>query len=115
MVKPGTGEVLAIAQSRPMGRDRKKGETFLNYIVDSKYGDSNGFQAGSTFKMFVLAAALEQGLPASTQLQLTGSGAHPAERVRRLRRPLPVNGALGAAQLHRTTATSTCTRAPSSR
>jgi len=66
MVKPGTGAVLAIAQSRPMGRDRKKGETFLNYIVNSKYGDSNGFQAGSTFKMFVMAAALEQGLPAST-------------------------------------------------
>ena len=66
MVKPGTGEVLAISQSRPMGRDRKKGETFLNYVVDSKYGDSNGFQAGSTFKVFVLAAALEQGMPTST-------------------------------------------------
>jgi membrane peptidoglycan carboxypeptidase len=66
MVKPGTGEVLAISQSRPMGRDKKKGQTFLNYIVNSKYGDSGGFQAGSTFKLFVLAAALEQGLPAST-------------------------------------------------
>ena len=66
MVKPGTGAVLAIAQSRPMGRDRKKGQTFLNYIVNSKYGDSGGFQAGSTFKLFVMAAALEQGLPAST-------------------------------------------------
>ncbi len=66
MVKPGTGEVRAISQSRPMGRDRKKGETFLNYVVDSKYGDSNGFQAGSTFKVFVLAAALEQGMPTST-------------------------------------------------
>ena len=67
MVKPGTGEVMAISQSRPMGRDRKKGETFLNYVVDSKYGDSQGFQAGSTFKVFVLAAALEQGLPTSTR------------------------------------------------
>lgn len=66
MVKPGTGEVLAISQSRPMGRDRKKGQTFLNYLVNSRYGDSGGFQAGSTFKLFVLAAALEQGLPAST-------------------------------------------------
>ena len=66
MVKPGTGAVLAISQSRPMGRDRKKGQTFLNYIVNSKYGDSGGFQAGSTFKLFVMAAALEQGLPAST-------------------------------------------------
>ena len=55
MVQPGTGDVMAISQSRPMGRDKKKGQTFLNYVVDSKYGDSNGFQAGSTFKLFVLA------------------------------------------------------------
>jgi membrane peptidoglycan carboxypeptidase len=66
MVKPGTGAVLAIAQSRPMGRDKKKGQTFLDYIVNSKYGDSGGFQAGSTFKLFVMAAALDEGLPAST-------------------------------------------------
>jgi membrane peptidoglycan carboxypeptidase len=66
MVKPGTGAVLAISQSRPMGRDRTKGQTFLDYIVNSRYGDSGGFQAGSTFKLFVMAAALEQGLPAST-------------------------------------------------
>ena len=66
MVQPGTGDVLGIGQSRPMGRDKKKGETFLNYVVDSKYGDSAGFQAGSTFKVFTLAAALEQGLPTST-------------------------------------------------
>ncbi len=66
MVQPGTGNVLAISQSRPMGRAKKQGQTFLNYVVDSKYGDSNGFQAGSTFKLFVLASALEQGLPPST-------------------------------------------------
>ena len=63
MVEPGTGEVRAVAQSRPMGRDKDDGYTFLNYIVPSQYGDSNGFQAGSTFKPFVLAAALEQGIP----------------------------------------------------
>ncbi len=66
MVEPGTGQVKAISQSRPMGRKAKQGETFLNYVVDSKYGDANGFQAGSTFKVFVLAAALEQGLSPST-------------------------------------------------
>ncbi|MFL6061620.1 MAG: penicillin-binding protein [Marmoricola sp.] len=66
MVEPGTGNVRAISQSRPMGRAKKKGETFLNYVVNSQYGDSNGFQAGSTFKLFVLASALEEGLPPST-------------------------------------------------
>ncbi|MEO7942464.1 MAG: transglycosylase domain-containing protein [Marmoricola sp.] len=66
MVEPGTGNVLGIGQSRPMGREKKKGQTFLNYVVDKKYGDSNGFQGGSTFKVFVLAAALEQGLSSRT-------------------------------------------------
>ena len=46
-----------------MGSDKKQGETYLNYVVPKKYGDANGFQAGSTFKAFVLAAAIEQGIP----------------------------------------------------
>lgn len=66
LVEPGSGKVRAIAQSRPMGFDKKKGETFLNYAVPKELGDSNGFQAGSTFKAFVLAQAIEQGLPLST-------------------------------------------------
>ena len=82
MVQPGTGEVLAISQSRPMGRDRKKGQTFLNYVVDSKYGDSNGFQAGSTFKVFVLAAALGAGAADLDEVQVAASDEHPAERLR---------------------------------
>ena len=62
MVEPGTGKVRAIGQSRPMGRDKKKGETYINYVVPKKYGDSGGFQAGSTFKMFTVAAALNEGI-----------------------------------------------------
>src|SRR3954453_9627493 len=65
MVEPGTGNVKALAQSRPMGRDAAAGQTFLNYTVPQQYGDSAGFQPGSTFKAFVLAAAIQQGIPLS--------------------------------------------------
>jgi len=51
-----------------MGGDAKRGETFLNYVVPKKYGDANGFQAGSTFKAFVLSAAIKQGIPLSTTI-----------------------------------------------
>ncbi len=66
MVEPGSGDVRALAQSRPMGKDKSKGETYLNYVVPKKYGNANGFQAGSTFKLFVLASAINQGIPLST-------------------------------------------------
>jgi membrane peptidoglycan carboxypeptidase len=68
MVEPGTGDVRAIAQSRPMGQDKAAGETALNYVVPKKYGAANGFQAGSTFKVFVLATAINQGIPLSTTI-----------------------------------------------
>jgi membrane peptidoglycan carboxypeptidase len=68
MVEPGTGDVKAIAQSRPMGRDAAHGQTFLNYVVPQKYGDSAGFQPGSTFKAFVLAAAIQQGFPLTQKI-----------------------------------------------
>ncbi len=62
MVEPGTGKVRAVAQSRPMGRDKKKGQSYINYTVPKAYGGSGGFPAGSTFKMFTVAAALKQGI-----------------------------------------------------
>jgi membrane peptidoglycan carboxypeptidase len=61
-VEPGTGKVRALSQSRPMGRDKKKGESFINFVVPRKYGDSGGFPAGSTFKAFTVAAALKDGV-----------------------------------------------------
>ncbi|MGN6132611.1 MAG: transglycosylase domain-containing protein [Nocardioidaceae bacterium] len=69
LVEPGTGDVRAIAQSRPMGGDKQKGQTFLDYAVPKKYGDSSGFQAGSTFKAFVLSAAIKEGIPLRTRIK----------------------------------------------
>jgi membrane peptidoglycan carboxypeptidase len=66
MIQPGTGNVLGIAQSRPVGRNKAKGQTFLNYAVNTEYGDAAGFQPGSSFKLFTLSSALTQGLPPTT-------------------------------------------------
>ena len=63
MVEPGTGYVRALAQSKTMGPRRSQGETFVNYTVPTEYGGAAGFQPGSTFKAFVLAAAIKQGTP----------------------------------------------------
>ena len=65
LVEPGTGKVRGVAQSRPMGRDKKKGESFINFAVPPEFGDSGGFQAGSTFKVFTVAAALKKGIEVS--------------------------------------------------
>lgn len=65
LVEPGTGKVRGLSQSRPMGRDKKAGESFINYAVPTKFGDSGGFQAGSTFKIFTVAAALKKNIPVS--------------------------------------------------
>jgi membrane peptidoglycan carboxypeptidase len=60
-VQPGTGDIKAMAVSRGYGDG--KGEIKFNPATDRAYGGSNGFQAGSTFKVFVAAAALEKGYP----------------------------------------------------
>ncbi len=88
MVEPGTGRVRALAQSRPMGPDKAEGRTFLNYVVPSEYGDSGGFQAGSTFKVFVLAAAVKQGIPLSTSIYAPDKISIPSNRFETCQGPL---------------------------
>ncbi len=61
MVHPQTGEVVALAQSRLWGT-KGKGKTTYNYAVDLKDGGTTGMQAGSTFKIFTIAAAMEAGV-----------------------------------------------------
>lgn len=63
LVEPGTGNVRGLAQSRPMGTETKKGESFINFSVPSEFTQSGGFQAGSTFKIFTVAAALKKNIP----------------------------------------------------
>jgi membrane peptidoglycan carboxypeptidase len=55
-----------MAQSRPeMGSNRKAGQTYWNLSVEPEMGGIQGYQAGSTFKAFTAAAALEKGIPLS--------------------------------------------------
>jgi membrane peptidoglycan carboxypeptidase len=61
-VEPGTGEVKAMAVNRGFGTG--KYETKVNFALGGTYG----FQGGSTFKAFVLARALQMGLPPSLSL-----------------------------------------------
>lgn len=62
-IKPGTGEVLAMAQNRKYTVDKTPaaGYTMVNYSTSQEYGGSKGFQAGSTFKPLVLAQWLKDG------------------------------------------------------
>lgn len=59
LVTPGTTghEVLAMVANRNLGTDAAQGERSTNIVADA----SNVFGAGSSFKIFTTAAALEQG------------------------------------------------------
>lgn len=76
-VEPGTGHIKALANSRNYGPEGD-GYSMINYAVDKKYGNSNGIQAGSAFKPWVLAAAIKQGksldlrITAPNQINMAG-------------------------------------------
>jgi len=61
MIQPGTGNILAMAQNREWGTEGR-GNTTYNYNTDRAMGGTIGMQAGSVFKIFPLAAALEMGV-----------------------------------------------------
>jgi membrane peptidoglycan carboxypeptidase len=57
VVQPGTGAVQAMAASVPFGFTHGRSS------VNLPLGGSTGFQAGSTFKVFVLTEAIKRGIP----------------------------------------------------
>ena len=61
MIEPGSGNIVAMTQNREWGT-AGRGKTTYNYNVDRAMGGTIGMQAGSTFKVFTLAAALEAGI-----------------------------------------------------
>ncbi|MEY4391030.1 MAG: hypothetical protein RLZZ400_773, partial [Actinomycetota bacterium] len=62
-VQVGTGRILAMTENRiyDQTQDPPLGHTSVNYSSDKNYGGSSGFQSGSTYKIFTLAAWLNKG------------------------------------------------------
>ncbi|MFZ0161396.1 MAG: transglycosylase domain-containing protein [Kineosporiaceae bacterium] len=60
-VEPGTGAVMAMAEDRVYSSTSGPGRTSVNFATDSALGGSRGFQTGSSFKPFTLAAWLAAG------------------------------------------------------
>jgi membrane peptidoglycan carboxypeptidase len=77
LVEPGTGRIKAMAVNRNYSLDSSHNEklpdgrttSYPNTVNPLLGGNSNspGYQAGSTFKMFTMVAALEQGMPLNTK------------------------------------------------
>jgi membrane peptidoglycan carboxypeptidase len=64
VVQPGTGNILAMAENRNFGADTSQNQTKINLPAFAP--TSGGFEPGSAFKAFTMAAALEQGYGLST-------------------------------------------------
>src|SRR5436190_202729 len=61
LIEPGSGRVRAMAIDRPYGSGKHRNT--VNYAVGPQYHGGQGVQIGSTGKVYVMVAALEQGIP----------------------------------------------------
>ena len=68
MIEPGTGKVLAMAVSREFGSKKKQNQTVINLAANTAHGGGAGYSAGSTFKIFTLAAAIKEGVAVGTRI-----------------------------------------------
>jgi membrane peptidoglycan carboxypeptidase len=71
IIEPGTGKVLAMAQNTTYttgAGSESRGLTQVNWNVDRSYGGENGFQFGSTAKMYAIVTALENGIPINAMI-----------------------------------------------
>ncbi|MGH3661797.1 MAG: transglycosylase domain-containing protein, partial [Micromonosporaceae bacterium] len=80
-VEPGTGRIKAMAVNRNFSNDQSKNHQHSDPALRDRKGNypnttnpilgggDLGYQAGSTFKMFTMLAALEQGMPLATAFQ----------------------------------------------
>ncbi|WP_432513797.1 penicillin-binding protein [Kineococcus sp. SYSU DK001] len=78
IVEPRTGNILAMAQDTTYSPDEDQiGVTTLNYNVSQAMGGGSGFQQGSTFKAFTLAAWLKAGKSIDSTVSAPSSGNDP--------------------------------------
>ena len=102
VVEPGTGKVLALAVNRHYSLDPNPAgqENYPNTVnqLIAGGGAIQGYQAGSTFKMFTMLAALESGrsldtgfdAPAQFTSKYPDSGPNSCNGVWRLRQRQPL-------------------------
>ncbi|HIW46171.1 MAG TPA: transglycosylase domain-containing protein [Candidatus Yaniella excrementigallinarum] len=60
-VQQDTGNIKAMAQNTEYSVEEERGSSTLNFSVDHEWGNSGGFQAGSTLKPFVAMAWMGEG------------------------------------------------------
>ncbi|WP_228504850.1 transglycosylase domain-containing protein [Curtobacterium sp. VKM Ac-1395] len=72
-VEPGTGRILSMVQNTTYTQSDSatRGQTAVNYSADEGFGNSTGFQTGSTYKVFTLAEWLASGHTLSESVPTT--------------------------------------------